>query len=129
MASRGLDIENISFVIQYHVPDTTDIYTHRSGRTSRAGNSGTSITFIFEEEKEKFTEIYQELDIDVQFLPTPTERDQNLNIALLWARNVAKQKPLGEDLDQESKDLFKSELKHLSKDEILEKLLTKVLKG
>ncbi len=129
VASRGLDIEDISFVIQYHVPDTTDIYTHRSGRTSRAGNTGTSITLIFKEEKEKFTEIYEELSIDVKFLPTPTEQDQILNNAILWARRVAKQKPIGEDLSHESKEAFKGELKHLSKDEILEKLLAKVILG
>ena len=45
VASRGLDIPNIDLVIQIEPPKETETYIHRSGRTARAGNKGTCITF------------------------------------------------------------------------------------
>lgn len=46
VASRGLDIENVTHVINYDLPETYDDYIHRIGRTGRAGNKGTALTFI-----------------------------------------------------------------------------------
>ncbi len=45
VASRGLDVDNISHVFNYHLPENKDRYTHRIGRTGRAGNKGVAITF------------------------------------------------------------------------------------
>jgi len=128
VASRGIDVPDISFVIQYHVPDTKDAYTHRSGRTSRAGKTGLSLTFIFSEEKENLSLIEEELNLNLKHLPVPSQEDQLVNKAILWARKVAKTKPMGDALDEVSKQGFKNELKHLSKEELLEKLLASYLK-
>jgi ATP-dependent RNA helicase DDX21 len=46
VASRGLDIPNVDLVIQVEPPTDAETYIHRSGRTARAGNSGTCITFF-----------------------------------------------------------------------------------
>ena len=51
LASRGLDIPNIRYIIHYHLPQTEDIYTHRNGRTARMDASGTVILIIGPEEK------------------------------------------------------------------------------
>jgi ATP-dependent RNA helicase RhlE len=51
IAARGIDINNLPFVINYEMPDTVETYTHRIGRTGRAGNSGTAISFCDHEEK------------------------------------------------------------------------------
>lgn len=128
VASRGVDIKDVSFVIQYHVPDTSDAYTHRSGRSSRAGNKGLSITFIFEEEQERLSLIEEELALNLNYLELPSVKDQMVNKAILWGRKVAKEKPLGELLDNTSKQAFKDQLKHLSKEEIFEKLLANYLR-
>ena len=40
LASRGLDIPNIRYIIHYHLPDTEDVFTHRNGRTARMDASG-----------------------------------------------------------------------------------------
>lgn len=46
VASRGLDIDNVTHVINYDLPQTYDDYIHRIGRTGRAGKIGTALTFI-----------------------------------------------------------------------------------
>jgi ATP-dependent RNA helicase DeaD len=46
IAARGIDIEHLSYVVHYNLPEQTDYYTHRSGRTARAGNTGLSLSFI-----------------------------------------------------------------------------------
>ena len=46
LAARGIDIADLSFVVHYQLPDKDEYYTHRSGRTARAGNRGTSIALI-----------------------------------------------------------------------------------
>ncbi|MBS1773630.1 MAG: DEAD/DEAH box helicase [Bacteroidetes bacterium] len=51
LASRGLDIANIRYIIHYHLPHTEEIFTHRNGRTARMEASGTAILLLSEEEK------------------------------------------------------------------------------
>ena len=57
VAARGLDVDDLTHVINYGLPDDTESYTHRSGRTGRAGKTGTSIAIINLREKEKLREI------------------------------------------------------------------------
>jgi len=75
VAARGLDVEDLTHVINYGLPDDIENYTHRSGRTGRAGKKGTSISIIHTREKHKIRDI--ERVIGKQFvdgtLPTPQE--------------------------------------------------------
>lgn len=57
VAARGLDVDDITHVINYGLPEDTAVYTHRSGRTGRAGKSGVSIAIIHSREKGKLREI------------------------------------------------------------------------
>ncbi len=47
VASRGIDIDNISLVVNYHIPGSRESYVHRIGRTGRAGKEGHAITFLY----------------------------------------------------------------------------------
>ena len=62
VAARGLDVDNVSHIINYGLPDDTEIYTHRSGRTGRAGKTGTSIALIHLKEKGKIARIEKEMN-------------------------------------------------------------------
>ena len=57
VAARGLDVEDISHVINYNFPDEAETYTHRSGRTARAGKSGISIALMNTRERRKLAEV------------------------------------------------------------------------
>ncbi|MFT4902207.1 MAG: ATP-dependent RNA helicase DeaD [Lentimonas sp.] len=64
VAARGIDVEGLSFVIQHQLPDAMQYYTHRSGRTARAGKTGVSITLIEPSERSKLARLEQELGVN-----------------------------------------------------------------
>ncbi len=57
VAARGLDIDDISHVFNYHLPDDAEVYIHRIGRTGRAGKSGVAITLLAPREKRRLREV------------------------------------------------------------------------
>lgn len=63
VAARGIDVEGLSFVIHHQLPDQTEYYTHRSGRTARAGRKGFSLALIAPKERSKLKKLEDELDI------------------------------------------------------------------
>ena len=64
VAARGLDVDDLTHVINYGLPDDIESYTHRSGRTGRAGKKGTSISIIHIKEKWKVRQIEKQIDKD-----------------------------------------------------------------
>ena len=60
-AARGLDVDDLTHVINFGLPDDIENYTHRSGRTGRAGKKGTSISIIHSREKHKIRNIEKEI--------------------------------------------------------------------
>jgi len=73
IVSRGIDIDDISLVINYDVPHDAEDYVHRIGRTARASAEGMSITFVSEEEQFKFRQIEEFLEKDIYKIPMPQE--------------------------------------------------------
>lgn len=129
VASRGMDVDDLTYVIQYHLPDTKEAYTHRSGRTARSGKSGINLTFIFPEEVKLLEEFERRLNLKLTYLEVPNEKDQLVNKAILWGRKISKTKPVSaEKLDMASRQDFKNTLQHLSKEELLEKMLATYLR-
>ena len=57
VAARGLDVDNLTHVINYGLPDDLEVYTHRSGRTGRAGKKGTSICIVHIKERRRLNDI------------------------------------------------------------------------
>ena len=66
VASRGLDIPNVDLIVQYHPPKNTETYIHRSGRTARAGASGTCVTFYDQRQYHLIRQIQDEAGIKLQ---------------------------------------------------------------
>ncbi len=74
VAARGLDVDDISHVIQYNLPDEPGAYTHRSGRTARAGKSGTSIVLTNTRENRKLAHVEQVTGVRFQHEKVPSGR-------------------------------------------------------
>ena len=122
LAARGLDVKNLSYVINYHLPDTYEAYVHRSGRTARAGEKGLSLTILQKEEILDITDFENELGIKFTEVKKADSGSIEENNALLWARKIFKTKP-----NRTVSDDFKSKVKtifhHLTKEELIEKIL------
>lgn len=75
VAARGLDVDDLTHVINYGLPNDIESYTHRSGRTGRAGKKGTSISIIHTRERSKIRTIEKEIGKDFvdETLPSPEE--------------------------------------------------------
>lgn len=70
--SRGIDVDGIGLVINYDVPPDAEDYVHRIGRTARADNTGTAITFINEKDQERFHTIERLIEQEVPKVPLPS---------------------------------------------------------
>ena len=66
LAARGLDVKELAFVVHYQLPEKSEYYTHRSGRTGRAGNKGFSLSLITPREHDGLKAIEKELGIKVK---------------------------------------------------------------
>lgn len=73
VAARGLDVDDLTHVINYGLPDDTAVYTHRSGRTGRAGKTGISVAIIHSREKGRLREIERIIGkkFEHKLVPTP----------------------------------------------------------
>ena len=73
IVSRGIDIDDIRLVINYDVPNDSEDYVHRIGRTARANNDGVAITFVNEKEQTAFKSIEDFLEKTIYKIPVPEE--------------------------------------------------------
>jgi superfamily II DNA/RNA helicase len=126
LAARGIDVKEISYVVNYHLPDVYETYVHRSGRTARAGAKGLSLTVLQPEEEKEITDFEKELGIKFTKFKKPTVASIEENNTLLWAKQIFKTKP-NHEVDAELKNKIKTVFHHLTKDELIEKLLANYL--
>ena len=75
VAARGLDVTDLTHIINYNLPDDSEVYTHRSGRTGRAGKSGISIAIIHTRETMKIRDIERISGITFSHEPVPSGKD------------------------------------------------------
>ena len=72
VAARGIDVDNITHVINYQLPDEIETYTHRSGRTGRAGNKGVSMIIVTSSESRKIRTIEKIIQSKIESKKIPT---------------------------------------------------------
>jgi len=126
LAARGIDVKEISYVVNYHLPDTYETYVHRSGRTSRAGFKGLSLTILQQEEVKEIINFENELGINFNALMKVDPIDIEKNNGLLWAKKIFKTKPnrsISEKFRQQIATIFH----HLTKEELVDKVLANYL--
>jgi superfamily II DNA/RNA helicase len=75
IAARGIDVSNISHVINYDMPATTETYTHRTGRTGRAGCTGEAFTFVTPGDQKMIKAIKRTLDLNLIYEKDPQTED------------------------------------------------------
>ena len=122
LAARGIDVKEISYVVNYHLPDTYEAYVHRSGRTARAGAKGLSLSIIQEEEIKDIPDFEKELGLVFNELKKQNAENREETNLVLWAKKIFKTKP-NRNVSNETKEKIKTIFHHLTKEELIEKVL------
>lgn len=71
VAARGLDIKNVTHIINYDIPKTSHEYVHRIGRTARAGKTGKAISILSERDHDNFRRVLEDRSLNIDALKTP----------------------------------------------------------
>jgi ATP-dependent RNA helicase DeaD len=74
IAARGLDIEHVTHVINYDVPNSSEVYVHRIGRTGRVGRTGRAITFVTPDQRDEIERIERDVKTSIGEWESPEER-------------------------------------------------------
>jgi ATP-dependent RNA helicase DeaD len=124
VAARGIDVNDLTHVIHYALPDDPSYYTHRSGRTARAGKKGISLSLLTNRDMRKLDGLERSLKLKIQKISIPSVEDI-LNIRLnKWAQNIL-DLPIKKDLNGKLLTDIQMLLGSMSFEELVEKLVSK----
>ncbi|WP_233897976.1 DEAD/DEAH box helicase [Tenacibaculum piscium] len=126
LAARGIDVKEIEYVVNYHLPDTYEAYVHRSGRTARAGAKGLSLTVLQEDEVKDIADFEKELGIVFKPFKKADAQSIEENNGLIWAKKIFKTKP-NRNISEDFKSKVKTIFHHLTKEELVDKILANYL--
>ena len=126
LAARGIDVKEISYVVNYHLPETYETYVHRSGRTARAGAKGLSLVIIQKEEVEGIADLEKELCIKFNEFKKGDTQSIEENNGLLWAKKILKTKT-NRNISVEFRQRVSKTFHHLTKEELINKVLANYL--
>ena len=120
VAARGIDVDDITHVIHYQLPDEIETYNHRSGRTGRAGKSGISMVLVPKSELRKIKEIEKIIKqpFEQKSLPTGIEICE---IQLYHLANSLKNVEVNPAIDDYLPAIYK-ELQHIDREELIKKI-------
>ncbi len=127
VAARGIDVNDLTHVIHHTLPDQLESYTHRSGRTGRAGNKGVSLAFINPRETRKISDLERKINVKFERIEVPSIDEMQSTRIKNWASQL-----LGIDPKNGVDALYeevKAEFDSLSKDDILKKLISTQLEA
>jgi len=121
VAARGIDVDDLTHVFHFNIPDDFAYYTHRSGRTARAGKKGLSILFINGRERGKFDKLSKALGIQFEALELP-DRDAVYQSRIeAWAKKILSIQT--NSVDSKLYGIAKSMFKEMSKEELIARLV------
>ncbi len=122
VAARGIDVDNVTHVINYQLPDEIETYTHRSGRTGRAGKSGTSFVIITKSEIRKIHAIERIIKTKFEEKPIPSGMEI-CEIQLLHLANKIKDTETDHAIDNYLPAIFDI-LGDLDKEDLIKKVVS-----
>ena len=126
VAARGIDVNDLTHVLHHKIPDQLEAYTHRSGRTGRAGNKGISIAFINNREGRKISDIERKNNITFEKIEVPKASELKKVRLENWVKST-----LAMPIDEEAEETLTSLLPHfeaLTKEDLLKRMISQELK-
>ncbi len=123
VAARGLDVDNLTHIINYNLPDEIYLYTHRSGRTGRAGRHGTSIIISNLKEKYRLQQIEKQINKTIKLLPVPSGKDICKKQLFHLIDKIEKVEVNDEEIDSFLPEIYKK-LEWLDREELIKKFVS-----
>jgi ATP-dependent RNA helicase DeaD len=124
VAARGIDVDDITHVIHFALPDDPEFYAHRSGRTARAGKKGVSLALITKGDVRKLKYIASKLRISFEPGEVPALEAITEKRITRWSENLKKQE-VNPKISEELMTSVVEQFEDLSKEELIGRLLTK----
>lgn len=123
VAARGLDVDDLTHVINYGLPDDIESYTHRSGRTGRAGKKGTSISIIHTRERYKVKAIEKIIQKEFVDGTLPTAKDICSKQLYKVMDQILKVDVNEEEIEPFLKDIYRH-FEYIDKEDIIKKIIS-----
>jgi len=123
VAARGLDVNDLTHVIHYSLPDDDEVYIHRSGRTGRAGKSGLSVAIAHSRANRKIQDIERKANVKFTKEPVPTGQEI-CGKQLFAAIEKIEQTKVDEDQIRPFLDDAYKHMEHLSREDLIKRMLS-----
>lgn len=123
VAARGLDVDDLTHVINYTLPDDTEVYTHRSGRTGRAGKTGTSLSLINLREKNSLRQVENIVKKKFTQLQIPSGAEICGKQLFHWVRKLENIPAAHQEIDKFLPEISEK-LEGLDREELLRRVLS-----
>ncbi|TAL60197.1 MAG: DEAD/DEAH box helicase [Bacteroidetes bacterium] len=122
VAARGLDVDDLTHIINFSLPDDTEVYTHRSGRTGRAGKTGISISLVHLREKHILQQIERKVKKPFKSIPIPTGSEICGKQLFNWVDKLEKVATDHQEIEKFLPEI-KEKLATLDREELLKRIV------
>jgi ATP-dependent RNA helicase DeaD len=123
VAARGLDVDDLTHVINYSLPDDIEVYTHRSGRTGRAGKTGISLSLVHLRERHNLQLIEKKVKKKFQHLQIPTGTEICGRQLFAWVKKLGNEVTEHPEIEKFIPEI-KEKLASLDREELLRRVVT-----
>lgn len=123
VAARGIDVDDLTHVIHFNLPDSLEYYTHRSGRTARAGKQGISLVMAGKSEKRKISSLEKMLKVKFKQVELPGEAEALERKSHRWVQNLLDNS--GKSVPDHILQQALEALGDLTKEEVIKRLIAK----
>ncbi len=123
VAARGLDVDDLTHIINYNLPDDHELYTHRSGRTGRAGKKGISVSLITPREKSTIHQIEKKVKKPFKMLQIPSGSEICNRQLLHWVKKLEVVETEHQEIDRFLPEI-EEKLSGLDREELLRRVVS-----
>ena len=123
VAARGLDVDDLTHVINFSLPDDTEVYTHRCGRTGRAGKKGISVSLVHLREKNSLHRIEKLVNKSFNSLPVPTGSEICGKQLSRWVEKLETVTTGHKEIEKLMPEI-QARLENLDKDELIRRVVS-----
>jgi ATP-dependent RNA helicase DeaD len=123
VAARGLDVDDLTHIINYTLPDDLEVYTHRSGRTGRAGKKGISVSLISPRERNLISQLEKKVKKNFKLLSIPTGSEICNRQLLHWVKKLEMVVTEHQEIDKFLPEI-EEKLSGLDREELLRRVVS-----